>query len=309
MNGPRQFVVNKSFWLPSYPYLSPSSNEHRYPCQDCGKGYTDPAARIRHRKAVHGYQPYHTPQYYARRARGKATLKKGDQKPANVLPPQPATQSASSSSSSSTSSAESPGHFLANVTYHDEVWKLLLNVPQRDGPGENTSQDAQISTPVAAAPARDTPSPLRSDSDLSLPPPPPPNVGQQQPTATQTGDGARYQWEQSQTLAQSWAAYPGATSFPTSSWQSATYPAGTSFQSLPPFSFTNAAVPSSSSFDSPATSTSTASSSSYMISPDYIQTPTPLDALNWNPAISAPMTQTEFFTGEPNRAFKTEDFA
>ena len=317
----------------------PSSNEYRYPCQDCGKGFTDPAARIRHRKAAHGYQPYHTPEYYARRAlklkeaerRGKATLKKtltGDQKASNVFPP--STQSAPSSSSSS---ANSLTNLLANTTYHDDFWKSLLNAPQRNASEPKVSQleDARISTPVAAAPARDTPSTLHSDSDLYLP-----EVGKQPAATTRTGDEAPlcgYQWDtvvqpQSQASAQSWAAYghsiPGPSSdhlpfpatLPTSNWQS-TYPArGTTFQSLPTFSFTNGAVPSSmqNSFNSPTTSAGSSASSSHF-SPNYIPTPIslePVRALRWtpklSPALSTPMTQTESFAGEPNRGFKTENF-
>ena len=250
----------------------------------------------------------------------------GDQKAANVFPP--STQSASSSSSSS---ANSLTNLLANTTYHDDFWKSLLNAPPRNASEPKVSQleDAQISTPVAAAPARDTPSTLHSDSDLYLP-----EVGKQPAATTRTGDEAPLcgcPWDtvvqpQSQASAQSWAAYgqtipeassdhlPFPSTLPTSNWQS-TYP-GTSFQSLPTFSFTNGAVPSSmqNSFNSPTTSAGSSASSSHS-SPNYIPTPIPLEpvrALRWtpnlSPALSTPMNQTEFFTGEPNRGFKTENF-
>ena len=304
----QQFVVLISLTsFLSIPF--PSSNEYRYPCPDCGKGFTDPAPRIRHRKAIHGYQPHHTPRYYARRAlkeaekRAKAGLKKtGDQKAANDFPP--STQSASSSSSSS---ADFPRNLLANATYHDDFWKLLVDVPHRNAPGPNFSEDAQISAPVAVAPARETPKSLRSGSDLFLP-------------RVETGDGVPLcdyqlgtivQPQSRSAFDQSWAAYghtiPWAASdhlplaFPTLSGQS-TYP-GTTFQSLPTFSYTNDSDASflPNSFDSPTSS------------PSYSGPPLlePVPVLGWRPSsfldIPTPTTpiKTEFSTGEPNEDSKT----
>ena len=286
----------------------PSSNEYRYPCLDCGKGFTDPAARIRHRKANHGYQPYHTPRYYARRAlkeaekRAKADLTKtGTQKAAIVVPP--STQSASSSSSSS--AADSQTNLLANTTYHNDFWKLLVNVPRRDAFEPKFSQDVQINSPVA-------------DSDLSLP-------------KVETSDGfplCGYQLDtivrpQSQAaFDQSWAAYgqtiPGAASdqlsipatFPTLSEQS-TYP-GTIFQSLPTFSFTKDPSSLPNSFDSPSSSSSSSFahiSGPQFISHDYIPNPPlfePVPILGWAPTSSLlAMTETELFTGGQNGGFNT----
>jgi hypothetical protein len=324
----RQFVVLIS--LASFLFiLFPSSNESRYPCPDCGKGFTDPPARLRHRKKAHRYQPYHTPRYYARQAlkdaerRAKAALKKtGDQKAANVFPP-----SIQSASSSSSSSADPLSNSLANTTYHNDSWELLVDVPRRDASEPKVSQDVQIRAPIAAAPARDTPKTLRSDSDLSSL-----KIGQQ-PATTQTGDGAplfgsqldTFVQSQSQALAQSWAAYrhtiPGAESdhcpfpatFPTLNGQSS-YPS-TGFQSLPTFSFTNVSSSLPNWFSSPTTSTASSSSrisGPQFISPNYIPSPSPLEpvpALSWipslSPDISTPMTQTEFFTGEPTGGFNT----
>jgi hypothetical protein len=42
---------------------------------------------------------------------------------------------------------------LANATYHDDFWKLLVDVPRRDASELKVSQDVQISVPVAVAPA------------------------------------------------------------------------------------------------------------------------------------------------------------
>ena len=313
----QQFVV--LIYLASFLSIPfPSSNEYRYPCPDCGKGFTDPAPRIRHRKAIHGYKPHHTPRYYARRAlkeaekRAKGSLKKtGNQKAANVFPP-----STLSASSSSSSSADSLSNLLANATYHDDFWKLLVEVPRGDASVPNLSQGAQISAPVAAAPARESPRTLHSDSDLYLP-------------KVETGDEVPlcgYQLDtivqpQSQaTFDQRWAAYgqtiPGATSdhlpfpvtFPTSSGQSS-YP-GTTFQSLPTFSFTKDPLSLPNSFD-PTTSSVVSSFSGPHFSPNHIQTPPllePVPVLGWRPSsfldIFTPI-KTEFSADEPNGDFNT----
>jgi uncharacterized C2H2 Zn-finger protein len=174
----RQFVILIS--LASF-LLIPfrSSNEFRYRCPDCGKGFTDPAPRTKHRKTAHGYQPYHTPRYYARQALKEAekranlkaaTGKTRDQQAAHIFPR--STQSASSSSStpsSASSSADSLSNLHANTTYHNDSWKPLVDVPCRGVSGTTISQEVLICAPVAAAPARDTPKTLCSDSDLSSP--------------------------------------------------------------------------------------------------------------------------------------------
>jgi hypothetical protein len=282
----QQFVILIS--LASFVFIPfPSSNESRYPCPDCCKGFTDPTARVKHRKTVHGYQPYHTPRYYARRAlkeaekRAKAAAgKTRDQQAANVFPR--STQSASS--------------------HHSDLWKLVVDVPRHDASEPTVSQEVQISAPVAVAPARDTPKTLCSDSDLSLP-----KVGQQ-PTTTQTGAhmcGPQLDaivQPQSQALAQSWAACghmitgaasdhcPFSAAFPTLGGQS-THP-GTGFQSLPTFSFTNVPSFMPNSFNSPTTSTASSSSrisGPHFISPYSLATPPlePVPALSWAPSLSS----------------------
>ena len=180
----------------------------------------------------------------------------------------------------------------------------------------NLSQGAQISAPVAAAPARESPRTLHSDSDLYLP-------------KVETGDEVPlcgYQLDtivqpQSQaTFDQPWAAYgqtiPGAASghlpfqatFPTSSGQSA-YP-GTTFQSLPTFSFTKDPLSLPNSFD-PTTSSVVSSFSGPQFSPNHIQTPPllePVPVLGWRPSsfldIFTPI-KTEFSADEPNGDFNT----
>ncbi|KAF8271670.1 hypothetical protein EI94DRAFT_1796796 [Lactarius quietus] len=284
-------------------------------------GFTDPAARIRHRKKAHGYQPYHTPRYLAKKALREAERKRGKaalnnyQQAASVVP---------NSSQNASSSADTLGNVLSNATYHNDFWKLLVDAPSRDTSGLKVSQDVQIRVPVTTEPARNTPKTLHSDYDLLLP-----KVGEQPSIIPKRKEtyviGSQLDTiaqPQSQASAQLWSAYgptipgvasdhrPFAPTFPTSGWQS-TYP---DFQSLPAFSFTN--VPSSmpDSFNIPSTSTASSSRISgnqFVYSNLMAGLPAlePLPALSWTPssslANSTPVSQTEFFTGEPNTGFNT----
>ena len=188
----------------------PSSDEYRYPCPDCGKGFTDPAARIRHRKKAHGYQPYHTPRYLARRAL-KATEKKRAKAGLNKTRAQQAANVVPQRAQNASSSTNTVGNVVANATYHNDFWKQLLDVPRRDASELNVSQGVQINAPFATAPARDTPNTLHSGSDLFLPP----MVGQQASTTQQHNGpymlgpqlGGTFVQPQSQALDQSWTAY------------------------------------------------------------------------------------------------------
>jgi hypothetical protein len=322
----KQFVAFIS--LVSFLFIHFSSSTARHRCNDCDKSFADPATRVRHRKKVHGYQPYHTPAYLAKRAlkeaekkRDKAALSEAcDQQAASVVPGD--TQYPSSSTDSLDNS-------LANATYHNDFWNVLVDAPRRDASDLQVSQDIKICAPIAVAPARETPRFLHSDySDLSLP-----NVVQQPSTITQKRD-ENYLLApqldttvrpQSQALAQSWTPYgqttpvvesdyrPFAATFPESSWQS-TYP-DMSFQSLPALSFTNVPLSMPNSFNFPATPTAPSSSrisGNQFISPNYTTTVPPLEpvpTLSWTPSLSpadsTPLSQTEFFTDEVTRGFDT----
>jgi hypothetical protein len=315
----RQFVT--FIFLVSFLFLHfPSSNILHYRCNECDKGFTDPAGRIRHRKRFHGYRPHHTPAYLARRALQEAE-KKRDEAAASVVPGDSDTQYASSSTDSLDIS-------LANATYHNDFWNLLVDAPRRDASGLQVSQDIQVFAPVAVAPARETPNFLQSDYfDLSLP-----EVDQKPSTITLDRDenyllgpqlGTTVQ-PQSLALAQSWTAYshpmpgvasdyrPFAATFPESGWQS-TYP-DTNFQGLPAFSFTNAPLSMPNSFNFPATPSAPSSSrisGNRFVSPNYMTTPVlePVPTPSWMPTLSptdsTPLSQTEFFTDDLTRGFDT----
>lgn len=297
------------------------SNQLRYPCSDCGKGFTDPAARIRHRKRAHGYRPYHTPRYIAKQA-----LKEAEQDSGNGSSNKTHDQRAANNTQDASSPAATLSNILTNATYHDDFWKLIVDVPRRHVSKLKVPQDVQISVPVAAAPACDAPKTLHSDFDLSLP-----EVDLLQPSITRTRNGTNLLdprldaavQPQIQALAQSWIPYghnipvaasdyrPFAAAFPTSDGQS-TYP-GMGFQSLPTFSFAN--VPSSvpNSFTFPTTTTPTVSSSSRVsghqfVPPNHMAIP-PVPGLSWipnlSPATSTPLSQPDFFTSEADRTFNS----
>ena len=308
-------------------FINFTSSINRYRCNECDKDFADPATRVRHRKRVHGYQPYHTATYLAKRAlkeaekkRDKAALSK-DQQAASVVPGD--TQYASSSST------ESLGNSLVNATYHDDFWKLLLDAPRHDALELKVSQDVQISAPVDMLPARHTHrTPHSIYSDLSLP-----KVGQQPSTTNEKRDGTRLLGlqldttvqPQSQALAQLWTPYgqttpgvasdyrPFAATFPESGCQS-TYP-DMGFQSLPAFSLTNVPLPVPNSFNFPATPTAPPSPRIYenqFVYPNYMTTLPllePVPSLSWTPSLSpansTPLSQTEFFTDEVTRGFDT----
>ncbi len=301
-----------------------SNNERRYRCSDCSQGFTDPAARIRHRKRAHGYKPYHTARYIAKQA-----LKEAEQSGkvvSNETRDQQATSAVPHNTQIASSSVATLSNILTNTTYHDDFWKLIVNVPRCHASEIKYSQDIQIGVPIAVAPACNAPKTLHLDSDLSLP-----EVGHLQPSTTRTCDrtyllGSQLDTTvqpQGQDLAQLWTPYghtipvvasdhrpfPG----PTSDGQS-TYP-GMGFQNLPTFSFTN--IPSSmpNSFTFPTTPSGPSSSriSGHQFVPlNHMATP-PLKlvpSLSWTPSLSSPanstpLSQPDFFTSKPDRGFNS----
>ncbi|KAI9466635.1 hypothetical protein BJY52DRAFT_5288 [Lactarius psammicola] len=299
------------------------SNQLRYRCPDCDKGFTDPAARIRHRKRTHGYKPYHTARYIARQS-----LKEAGQKSGKGVSNKTCDQQAvPHNTQNASSSAATLSKILTNTTYHDDFWKQIVDVPRRHASELKDSQDVQISVPVAAAPACGAPKTLHSDSDLSSP-----EVGQLQPSTSRECAGIYSLGSQlditlqpqGQALAQSWTPYshtipvaasdhsPLAAAFPSSDRQT-TYPS-MGFQNLPTFSFAN--VPSSmpDPFTFPTTSTAPSSSrvSGHRFLPlDHMATPPlePVPGLSWTPSLSpansTPLSQPNFFTSEPDRGFNS----
>jgi hypothetical protein len=127
---------------------------------------------VRHRKSVHGYQPYHSPSYLTKKALkeaekelNKANLSKTSNKQAASVVPHSSICDLSS-----------------KATYHDDSRKkMLVDVPRRRG-----SQGVQISIPISLAPALDAPkkTSLFLDSGIPLP-----NIGQQQLSTSQERDG------------------------------------------------------------------------------------------------------------------------
>ena len=157
----KQFVAF-IFFL-TYSYIFTSSGENRYPCPDCHKALQSPPALVRHRRTVHGYQPYHTPCFLARRAVKEAEKWSGEATMSNPRDNQAANKVLHSSQGASSSSDTGSLILCSKATYHDDSRKLLVDVPRHG------SQGVQISVPIDMAPAPDTSRTLHSDSGLSLP--------------------------------------------------------------------------------------------------------------------------------------------
>ena len=159
----KQFVAFISLVFLSHSYIFTSSGENRYSCPDCHKAIRDHSALIRHRRTAHGYQPYHTPWFLARRALKEAAKESGEATLSETRDHQAANDVLRSTQGASSSSNSGRLILCSNATYHDDSRKLLVDVPRHG------SQGVQISVPIDMAPARDTSRTLHSDSGLSLP--------------------------------------------------------------------------------------------------------------------------------------------
>lgn len=310
-----QFVLLVS--LVSFQFMTfPTSSNGKllYGCPDCTQRFNGHPALIIHRKSIHGYKPYHTPRYIAKQA-----LKEAERKSGKAVPNEIRDQRAVSIVPHNSQNASLPVAAMpTNATYHDDFWKLLVQVgvPPRQASEPKYFQDGQINVPAAAAPACDTSMTIHSDSN---------GVGQLQPPTTWMREGTYLPGSQlgttvqpqSQPLAQSWTPYKHTTpvvasdrfasTFPTLDGQS-TYP-GMSFESLPAFSFANVPGPSSAqnSFNFPTTSTAPSSSrvfghqffpSNYMSAPPLEPVPSLSWTPNLSPANSTPLSLPDLFTDD-----------
>ncbi|KAI9448404.1 hypothetical protein H4582DRAFT_87088 [Lactarius indigo] len=152
-------------------HINASSNENRYPCPDCNKGFSDPSALTRHRKSIHGYKPYHRDGFADRQALKKAkralmAKRKSGKKVSNETHDQ---QAVPHNIQNASSSAVTLSNIPTNPTHHDDFWKQIIDVSRRHASKPKDSRDVQISVPVAAAPACGAPKTLDSNSSLSLP--------------------------------------------------------------------------------------------------------------------------------------------
>ncbi|KAI0269369.1 hypothetical protein BC834DRAFT_967994 [Gloeopeniophorella convolvens] len=154
------------------------SNELRYACVDCGRRFSDPAARTRHRKNLHGYQPKHREQYLARKGQkgsGKeASLSLTRARRADVAP---YTLPLASSSRITLEDEVKPE---VNAPYHDQAWSMPadasytvkaepvspghLQLPLSMAPGYDASQMLQYTPSPSQMPQYTPVPPLQNDA-------------------------------------------------------------------------------------------------------------------------------------------------
>ncbi|KAH9989397.1 hypothetical protein BJV74DRAFT_885213 [Russula compacta] len=137
------------------------SDRRQYPCPDCDHRFTDAAARIRHRKKTHGYEPYHTAEYLSRTALRKA--EEGVQGSGKAVSSKSYRQRAANAAPYTLPDCRSSGALLDNVpeaAYHDDLWKTLVNSPHH-APGPQCSPDVQLDLPSVAIPGHNTPEALQ----------------------------------------------------------------------------------------------------------------------------------------------------
>ncbi|KAI9512776.1 hypothetical protein F5148DRAFT_734222 [Russula earlei] len=134
----------------------------KYPCAECGRRFNDAAARLRHRKKVHGYEPYHTEEYVARQALKEK--EKADQGAGEKVPSTSRRQRAASAAPSSvpSSSATVPRDVL-KLAYHNDFWKMLIDVARSSASQPADSGDCvQHGLPSATLPGYDAPESIQS---------------------------------------------------------------------------------------------------------------------------------------------------
>jgi hypothetical protein len=124
---------------------------------------SDAAARIRHRKRIHGYVPHHTKEYIARQAlkRKERVVQETNKALSNEGRHQSVTVAAPDSLPNASPCAL-PFN-LPEVGYHDDFWKVLVDAARSYAPEPQHSQDVPpaLSLPFATMPGYDTSSSIQ----------------------------------------------------------------------------------------------------------------------------------------------------
>ena len=160
-----------------------------YPCTECHRRFTDAAARIRHRKKMHGYVPHHTKEYLARQAPiRKGILAQGASKavsnksrsvreitedntgdlPTTAL--QQAAHAAPGDIPDSSSSVPLLAPKLPEVAFHDDFWKTPVDMTRSYTPQPLPSQ-VPLSLPFNTWPGYDAPVDIRKFPSAARSPP------------------------------------------------------------------------------------------------------------------------------------------
>ncbi|KAI0303017.1 hypothetical protein BC826DRAFT_982878 [Russula brevipes] len=144
------------------------SDSPQYPCPECDRFYSDAAARIRHRKRVHGYEPYHTKEYLARQA--LVEREEVAQGPGRTISTKGRRQRAASAAPYSRPNAPSSGTPLNDpkAVHHDDFWKTLVNIARSYVSNPQYSQEVQLSVPFASTPGRDAPEVIQPFGSLTF---------------------------------------------------------------------------------------------------------------------------------------------
>lgn len=174
LESPHRCEAVRGVHLIQFPlaHLSFSSGGPQYRCPDCTEAFGDAAARIRHRKSAHGYEPYHTEEYLARQSlKGKERVAQGPGKVvSNKTRRQRAARAAPYSLPHSPPSEAQPPKLL-KVTYHNNFWKTLVNMADARAEDTEYLQEIQVGLPATTNPGSHTPEatqPLPSISTLPV---------------------------------------------------------------------------------------------------------------------------------------------
>jgi hypothetical protein len=145
----------------SFPLITTisSSDVPKYPCPECHRRFTDAAARIRHRKRMHGYVPYHTKEYLARQAlnRKERVVQGASKAVSNESSLQQVAHAPNASPS-----VRPPAPKLPEVAYHDDFWKMPVDITHSYPLQPLPFQGAPLSLPFETLPGYDTPNAIRN---------------------------------------------------------------------------------------------------------------------------------------------------
>ncbi|KAF8505400.1 hypothetical protein F5888DRAFT_1648729 [Russula emetica] len=138
------------------------SDGPKYPCPECGRGFTDAAARIRHRKKLHGYVPYHTKEYLARQAlkRKERVVQETSKVDSNKSRRQQVARAVPDLPDAS-SSVPPPAPELPEVAYHDQSWKMPVDITHSYPPQAPPSQGGPLFLPFETWPGYGAPNAIQ----------------------------------------------------------------------------------------------------------------------------------------------------
>jgi hypothetical protein len=173
LESPHRREAVRSVDLFQFPlaHASFSIDGRQYPCPDCSDAFSDAAARIRHRKSAHGYEPYHTEEYLARQSlKGKEVVSQGPGKAVSNKTRRQRAASAAPYSVPHTPSSDAAKPKAPKVTYHNEFWKTLRKMRRYYAENPDQLKDIQVGLPLATNPGPHTPEATQPFPNASIQP-------------------------------------------------------------------------------------------------------------------------------------------